>query len=243
MRRAPTPTRAMPLLLANLGMFRDPEQVEWVRAFYQIFRDLSDYVKQYFPNGIPWNPKGKPAVEVIKALKESATATPSPPPGVGGGPPPPPPPPGPAPVLQIKEQPAAAPSPGAGGLGAVFSELNKGEAVTKGLRKVDKSEMTHKNPSLRAGATVPDGDGQSRGKSPAPGKKPKPESMRVKKPPKKELEGNKWTIVRLPPSLIFWARHMLSDTLTETLWILFYRKTSTMKASRSRSKRLYPTRS
>lgn len=101
-------------------------------------------------------------------------------------------------MLKIKEQSGseAAPSAGGSGLGAVFSELNKGEAVTKGLRKVDRSEMTHKNPSLRAGSTVPDGDSSNRQKSPAPGKKPKPESMRVKKPPKKELDGNKWTIVR-----------------------------------------------
>lgn len=54
--------------------------------------------------------------------------------------------------------------------------------------------MTHKNPSLRVGTTVGERDGP-RGKSPAPGKKPKPESMRVKKTPKKELNGNKWIIV------------------------------------------------
>lgn len=89
----------------------------------------------------------------------------------------------------------------AGGLGAVFSELNKGESVTKGLRKVDKSEMTHKNPSLRAGSTVTDGLA-SRGKSPAPGKKPKPESMRVKKPANKELEGSKWIVVCVHDMLI-----------------------------------------
>ncbi|RSL76273.1 hypothetical protein CEP51_010105, partial [Fusarium floridanum] len=87
-----------------------------------------------------------------------------------------------------------APAAPTGGFGAVFSELNKGESVTQGLRKVDRSEMTHKNPSLRAGSTVSERHGATRGKSPAPGKKPKPQSMRVKKPPKKELEGNKWTI-------------------------------------------------
>ena len=167
--------------------------MEWIQSWYQIFRDLADYVKQYFPNGIPWNAKGKSAQEVAKAL----TALPAPPSTTsrtGGGPPPPPPPPGPPPVLEIDEE---KPSSGghAGGLNAVFSQLNKGEAVTKGLRKVDKSQMTHKNPALRGGSTVPDSDGPSRGKSPAPGKKPKPESMRVKKPPKKELEGNKWVIV------------------------------------------------
>ncbi|KAI0176069.1 adenylate cyclase associated N terminal-domain-containing protein [Hypoxylon sp. FL1284] len=175
---------------------KDADQVEWVQAFYQVFRDLAEYVKQYFPNGIPWNSKGLPAAEVAKSLESAlapaaAAAAPPPPPPPAGGAPPPPPPPGPPPVLQIKEQPASSSSK-PDGMGAVFSELNKGESVTKGLRKVDKSEMTHKNPSLRASSTV--SDSSARGKSPAPGKKPKPESMRVKKPPKKELDGNKWTI-------------------------------------------------
>lgn len=71
-------------------------------------------------------------------------------PAAGAPPPPPPPPP----------QPTASPSTSAkapgGGAAAVFAELNQGEAVTKGLRKVDKSEMTHKNPSLRAGSAVPE---------------------------------------------------------------------------------------
>ncbi|KAI2782451.1 adenylate cyclase associated N terminal-domain-containing protein [Daldinia loculata] len=166
---------------------KDADQVEWIQSFYQVFRDLADYIKQYFPNGIPWNPSGQPASEVAGSL-ESAPATgaaalpPPPPPAAGGALPPPP-------VLQIKDQPAASKPEG---MGAVFSELNKGENVTKGLRKVDRSEMTHKNPGLRASSTV--SDSSARGKSPAPGKKPKPESMRLKKPPKKELDGNKWLI-------------------------------------------------
>lgn len=177
--------------MANAVCHRDAQQTEWVNAFYQVFRDLADYVKQNFASGIPWNPKGQPAQEVAKSLSASAaSAAAPPPPPPAGGLPPPPPPPGPPPVLDIKEE-----TPGGkGGLGAVFSELNKGEAVTKGLRKVDRSEMTHKNPSLRTSSKV-DGEASARGKSPAPGKKPKPESMRVKKPPKKVLEGNKWTIV------------------------------------------------
>ena len=82
-------------------------------------------------------------------------------------------------------------------MNAVFDDLNKGSDVTRGLKKVDASQMTHKNPSLRATAPVPtrsDSDGSLRGKSPAPGKKPKPESMRTKKPPRKELDGNRWII-------------------------------------------------
>lgn len=190
--------------------------MEWVQSFYQLFRDLADYVKQYSPTGVPWNPNGQPAQEVVKSLSSGAPAStraPAPSPAAGGAPPPPPPPPpppGPPPVLDIKTESAPAP-PTPGGLGAVFSELNKGEAVTKGLRKVDKSEMTHKNPSLRASSTVADSQATARdtarGKSPAPGKKPKPESMRTKKPAKKELEGNKWTIVSFSLSYLLSEEH------------------------------------
>lgn len=88
-------------------------------------------------------------------------------------------------------------------MGAVFDQLNRGEAVTSGLKKVDKSQMTHKNPALRAGSTV----STIRGVSPTgngPDIKPKPASMRQnsstptqqqqKAPGKKELDGNKWLI-------------------------------------------------
>ena len=84
-------------------------------------------------------------------------------------------------------------------MGGVFDQLSKGEAVTAGLKKVDPSQQTHKNPSLRAGAAVPPKRSESQtslssAKSSAPGKRPKPESMRTKKPSRKELDGNKWII-------------------------------------------------
>jgi adenylyl cyclase-associated protein len=83
-------------------------------------------------------------------------------------------------------------------MNAVFDSLNRGADVTKGLKKVDPSQMTHKNPSLRTQAPVPtrsDRNGSLRGKSPAPPRKP--DTMRTKKPPKKELDGNKWIIVSI----------------------------------------------
>ena len=103
---------------------------------------------------------------------------------------PPPPPPPPLPSAPVKTAPA-------GGAAAVFAELNKGEDITKSLRKVDKSQMTHKNPALRAGSTVP-----ATTSSPAtPGKKPikpaKPSTLAGKKPSKFALEANKWIIVSL----------------------------------------------
>jgi adenylyl cyclase-associated protein len=92
--------------------------------------------------------------------------------------------------------PAGATSQG-GGIDAVFEQINKGSAITAGLRKVDKSEMTHKNPSLRASSTpLQRSESQTsvsgRGKSPVPGKKP--DSLKAKKPGRKELDGNKWIV-------------------------------------------------
>lgn len=91
-------------------------------------------------------------------------------------------------------------------MGAIFAQLNRGEAVTTGLKKVDKSQMTHKNPALRATGPVPErrqsSDSLSSQKSKGPGTKPKPEAMRAKsgtgkKEGRKELDGSKWFIVSL----------------------------------------------
>lgn len=180
-------------------------------------RSLVSYIKQHHPKGIQWNPQGVDAGQALRdvqaselASRTSSTSTggslstigtvvntstsahpPPPLPGMGGSaPPPPPPPPGGIPTPKTK----AAPTD----MGAVFADLQKGENVTSGLKKVDPSQMTHKNPSLRATSVVPersDSSSSTRGHSPAPpGKKPKPESLRTKKPPKKELDGNKWIV-------------------------------------------------
>jgi adenylyl cyclase-associated protein len=178
---------------------REPHQVEWVNTFYALIKSLVAYVKKHYAKALIWNPEGS---EVEAAMAEvdktpsaptaRSTGGPPPPPpmpahlgGAGGPPPPPPPPPGGKPVAKAAD------------MGSVFQELNKGEAITSGLKKVDPSQQTHKNPNLRAGATVPTrSDSQNSGKT-SPSIKPKPESMRTKKPPRKELDGNKWIIVRI----------------------------------------------
>lgn len=148
-----------------------------------------------------WNDQaGLDAQEALKQVKGGLAGAvggaPPPPPPVpslnvpGGAPPPPPPPPG-----ALAPQPSSAPPD----MTAVFDQLNQGDAVTSGLRKVDKSEMTHKNPNLRGSSTVPgerpsSQDSMSRSRSPVPNKKPKPESMRGRKPPRRDFEGNKWFI-------------------------------------------------
>jgi adenylyl cyclase-associated protein len=179
--------------------------VEYIQAYYRIFNSLITYLQQNYPFGLTWNKDGIDAMSALKQIRSgpgaavNGASAPPPPPlptfDLGGGPPPPPPPP-PGALTGAK------PAPSSGGdMSAVFEQLNQGSAVTSTLRKVDKSEMTHKNPNLRATSVVPDrSDSQTsttsstRGKSPLPSKKPKPSSMRTKKPPRKELDGNKWYI-------------------------------------------------
>jgi adenylyl cyclase-associated protein len=163
-------------------------------------RSLISYIKEHYIKGLKWNAQGIDAADALRQVQSAPNGTA---PGFGSAAPPPP----PMPAGGIPQPPGPPPPPSLGGppkaaapdMGAVFEQLNQGEAVTKGLKKVDPSQQTHKNPSLRAQAPVPqrsDSQTSVRGKSPTPpGKKPKPESMRAKKPPRRELDGNKWIIV------------------------------------------------
>jgi adenylyl cyclase-associated protein len=186
---------------------KDESQVEWVRSFYKLVRSLISYVKEHHQKGLQWNPQGIPASDALRQVQSGASGAPTPtpsaprgagpppppplPPAGSGPPPPPPPPPGGLPIPRVAAAPAA-------DMGAVFSQLQQGEAITSGLTKVDPSQQTHKNPSLRAVAPVPNrsnSQGSTKSTTP-PGKRPpKPDTLRSKKPPKKELDGNKWIVV------------------------------------------------
>ncbi|CAG8557629.1 1768_t:CDS:2 [Acaulospora colombiana] len=73
------------------------------------------------------------------------------------------------------------------------ASLPSSTGITSTLKKVDKSQMTHKNPGLRAGGTVSD-VGATKLQKRGPTAPPKPASLSLKKPPRKILEGIKWTI-------------------------------------------------
>ncbi|KAL4068074.1 adenylate cyclase associated N terminal-domain-containing protein [Scleroderma yunnanense] len=158
---------------------KDARHAEWVRAFIGIIDEMKRYVLENHPTGLVWNTSGVQISEYKAPSSTPASSEIAAPPS-----PPPPPPPPPAQVA-----PAA---PVAGGVAAVFADLNRGDEVTKGLRKVDKSEMTHKNPALRAGSVVPASSGATAGKKPV--KPTKPQALMGKKPAKFALEGNKWII-------------------------------------------------
>ncbi|GEQ69355.1 hypothetical protein JCM33374_g3026 [Metschnikowia sp. JCM 33374] len=182
--------------------FKDKDAVhsEWVKLFYAVFDALRAYVKEYHTTGPSWNPKGALLKDTLSAEKSApasdeksaAPATAGAGAGAGGAPPPPPPPP---PANLFDESSSSGSTEKAGGLGAVFADLNKGSDVTAGLKKVDKSQMTHKNPELRKQASLQ--------RKPTPPKKPSALSTRpnvpanapAKKPARKELvDGSKWII-------------------------------------------------
>lgn len=166
---------------------KSPEHVEWVKALKElVLTDVKAYVKEHHTTGPAWNPKGTD----LKAWKPDVGA------GNGAPPPPPPPPPpgsiapGPAGVPPPPPPPprgSLGPSP-ADGMNAVFSELNKGEAITQGLRKVT-DDMKSKNRADRSGV-VAAGAVSSNGSGPAKAAA----KTAASKPAKFKLEGKKWAI-------------------------------------------------
>nr|CAG4651949.1 EOG090X08PR [Triops cancriformis] len=146
---------------------KDKNHVEWAKTWVQTLTDLQAYVKQYHTTGLVWNAKGGD----VKAQGGAPT-----------GPPPPP-----MPTHSLFEEDTTE-DEAIKAKSQLFAELNKGEDVTKGLKKVTSEMQTHKNPALRSG--------------PAPYKPviaPKPGSSTAPtkpadKPAKMALEGKKWLL-------------------------------------------------
>ena len=146
--------------------------VEWVKSWLQTLTELQSYVKQFHTTGLVWNKAGEDAMSVAKT-KSAAAAAPPPPPG----PPAPPPPPPPAPAAEAEKS----------GRSELLESLNKGEDITRSLRKVEDQEKTHKNPELRGDGLVraKAGDGQQRTAAGQSG---------PNRPARTELEGKRWNV-------------------------------------------------
>ncbi|AET40750.1 adenylate cyclase-binding protein Ecym_6375 [Eremothecium cymbalariae DBVPG len=170
-----------------LKEFKDsePNSIEWVKLFLGVFDDLKTYVKKYHTTGPSYNVDGIDFAEAYsqviceKGPRSSDFASSS------GAPPPPPPP--PSSVFEVQSESG---DQRQGGINAVFAELNQGENIMKSLKKVEKSQQTHKNPDLRASSSVPASSGA---KTPPP-KPKKPVGLKTKKLPRQELQGSKWFI-------------------------------------------------
>ncbi|XP_077518009.1 adenylyl cyclase-associated protein 1 isoform X1 [Amblyomma americanum] len=153
---------------------KDKTHVDWARSWLTVLSELQAFVKEHHLTGLVWNPRGGDAAAAFAGTRGAAPAA--------GGPPPPPPPP-PADFMN-NQVPAEDPR------AALFRDLNKGEDISKGLKKVSSEQMTHKNPALRAQAPA-----APKGAAPQPptrfGSRP---SQEVTKPPRLELEGKKWCV-------------------------------------------------
>jgi adenylyl cyclase-associated protein len=157
---------------------------DWAKAWCEIFTGLQKYVRQEHTTGLVWNsvPGTAPPNDVSTGAAATAKTK-------AGGPPPPPPPP-PADLLaDVKKSTGGASQSSSDDRQALFAELNKGEKITAGLKKVTADMQTHKNASLRAQSTVPAKAAKTAAGA-STGAKPLPD-----KPPKLELQdGKTWNV-------------------------------------------------
>ncbi|EEB06703.1 adenylyl cyclase-associated protein Cap1 [Schizosaccharomyces japonicus yFS275] len=171
---------------------KDQTQVEWVRSYLKLLSELQVYVKEHFKTGLQWSTDASAAdlATKLKDLKLEDSTAPSSAASSASVPPPPPPPAPTGNYWEKDDDTTPKPASSKPNLGAVFAEINQGEGITAGLRKVDKSQMTHKNPELRKQpppvAPKPASPGSHAvKKSPAPA---------PSKPPRLELENTKWFV-------------------------------------------------
>jgi len=167
---------------------KDQGQVDWVNAWDGFLKGLQDYVKKHHTTGISWNPKGGDAISF------SGTSAGAAPPSGPAKPPPKLPPPStdaPTSAKSIHQPPPTA---------ALFSELNKGDAITSGLKKVT-NDMKTKNRKAEDKVSIVKGADEKV----AIEKEIKGQKTGT---PKLALEGNKWAIE--------WQVNNKSIELTET---------------------------
>ena len=139
-----------------LKEFKDKDEtvVNLLTVYFQYLgNDLTRFVKEYHTTGLNW--KGKENVDQFLKTQPAASTQQAAPVA--------------AKVTDSKPK-------GAG----LFGELNKGGDITSGLKKVEKSQMTHKNPELRASGVVKAVE--------------KEEKVVNKKPAVLELQGSKWAV-------------------------------------------------
>lgn len=145
-----------------LKEFKDKDEThkEWSKSFPAVLLELQEFVKKNHTTGLVWNAKGGDAKPGAAPAAAPAAAAPAP--------------------AKAAAAPAAAAAAGPGGAKALFSELNQGGNVTSGLKKVDRSQMTHKNPELRSTSVVKTVE--------------KEVAVKETNPPRLELDGNKWAV-------------------------------------------------
>lgn len=144
---------------------KDEKRVQWVHALTDLWNQLKAYTSANYSSGLIWGSGGYPPV--------------APSPSSGRAAPPPPPPPCPEPSESSTR-------PTGPDTKALFAEINRGDAASRGLRKV----KTQKNSEHSAGGVVSSGVK----KTVAPAIPARPDQRKAVEQPKVEQIGNKWNV-------------------------------------------------
>ncbi|KAG6484934.1 hypothetical protein ZIOFF_053459 [Zingiber officinale] len=147
---------------------KEPEHINWAKSMKELyFPGLCDYVKNFYPLGPAWGIAVSTLPSSSSSIKAPTSSTP-------GAPPPPK-----APLISAE----TVQSRPRGGMSAVFEEINSGNSVTAGLRKVT-DDMKTKNCVDRSGAVASAEKGGCASSF-----------TNTKVPPKLELQmGRKWAV-------------------------------------------------
>jgi len=157
---------------------KDQLQCDWVTSWNGFLKELAPYIKKHHTTGLAWNPRGGDAKSLASDAPSAPAAAPAGP-GPAGPPPPPP------SASLVGDNAADSKKPNTG---ALFAQLNKGDAVTSGLKKVtDDMKTKNRNPNERS-AVVP--------AATQPKAAPKAAAKAGQKvgTPRVELVGNKWVV-------------------------------------------------
>eukprot|EP00003_Mantamonas_plastica_P000169 TRINITY_DN1014_c0_g1_i4.p1 TRINITY_DN1014_c0_g1~~TRINITY_DN1014_c0_g1_i4.p1 ORF type:complete len:411 (-),score=152.30 TRINITY_DN1014_c0_g1_i4:69-1301(-) len=159
--------------------------VAWVVAFEEMLKEMKNYVKNFHTTGLVWNAKGEAVPSNTSIDGGSAGSSSSKP--KGKGPPPPP-----APKienLQSSSNPSGSSAKKVDTAG-LFSEINQGANITKGLRKVT-DDMKTKNRSAEERTSVVKASDVP--KKVVPKKKPV-YGKTINHDPVFERQGTKWVV-------------------------------------------------
>ncbi|XP_037549355.1 adenylyl cyclase-associated protein 2 [Nematolebias whitei] len=152
----------------------DRHHVDWVRSYLSIWTEMQSFIKQHHTTGLVWSKTGPIAPASLFASPPAPSA------------PCPPPPPGPPPVFIDDDDSKPQADSAAVQHSALFTQLNQGMDITKGLKHVSDEQKTHKNPNLRS-QTSPVKNNDSRPLM-------FPKASVQKRPPLLELDGKKWRV-------------------------------------------------
>jgi adenylyl cyclase-associated protein len=152
----------------------------YAAGFKVVLIQLGEYCADFHKLGLDWNPKGGDISGFSAGAPSSSGGDSGSADDSAGGPPPPP---GPPPSVEELGGNMEAPKETKPGMGAVFDALNKGEAVTSGLKKVT-ADMKAKNMKDKP-VLAPKENKTS-------GAKKFKAAAEEKKPPKLELSKGTW---------------------------------------------------